>query len=107
MTDTAGMSPTGTGGHLASDQVELSELKALLLELNGRIASLEGDVAHLKAQQAEAMQTLPDDVVMAISAAVAAFLGHKAKVRAIHLSGEHRWASETRTRIHDRSVGRR
>jgi methylmalonyl-CoA carboxyltransferase 12S subunit len=106
MTQEAGTNPAVASDH-GRDQGEWSELKALLIEMSGRLASLESEVAHLRAQQQEAMQTLPDDVVMAISAAVAAFLGHKAKVRAIHLSGEHRWASETRTRIHDRSVGRR
>ncbi|MGJ6980245.1 hypothetical protein ACSDQ9_06900 [Aestuariimicrobium soli] len=81
---------------------DLAELKALLVQLNDRVAGLEGEIATLKASQ-----VVPDDVVMAISAAVAAYLGHKAKVRAIHLSGGHRWATETRNRTHDRSVGRR
>jgi methylmalonyl-CoA carboxyltransferase 12S subunit len=39
---------------------------------------------------------LPPDVVLAISAAVAAYLGKRAKVRQIHLSGGASWAQEGR-----------
>ncbi len=78
------------------------DLQQLVVQMQQRLGELESQVAELKAQQ-----VIPDDIVMAISAAVAAFLGHKAKVRAISLSGGRRWATENRGRVHDRSVARR
>lgn len=78
-----------------------ADLHALVQQLLARVDSLEAEVNDLRASQA-----VPDDVVVAIGAAVAAFLGHKARVRAIRLSGTNRWATEERATMHNRAVTR-
>lgn len=76
-----------------------ADLQALVGELTKRLEALEGEVATLKASQA-----IPEDVMVAISAAVAAFLGHDAKVRAVHMRGGRNFAVESRGTVHNRRV---
>ena len=78
-----------------------ADLRALVSTLIERVRTLEGEVADLRAAQA-----VPEDVVVAIGAAVAAFLGHKARVRSIRLSGGGRWATEKRSLAHTHVVPR-
>ena len=52
----------------------------------------------------KANQQVPDDVMVAISAAVAAYLGHKATVKAVRLKTGRNWSTESRGRVHNRSV---
>ena len=59
----------------------LAEVAALIRSVDARLAAVEERLAALEAQQ-----EIPEDVVLAISAAVAAYLGHRAKVKAIHFS---------------------
>ena len=75
------------------------QLEALVAELTERLSALEGEVATLKANQ-----QVPDDVMVAISAAVAAYLGHKATVKAVRLKTGRNWSTESRGRVHNRSV---
>lgn len=77
----------------------LQELRDAVVSLTEKISGLESKVARLEAQQA-----IPDADLVAIGAAVAAYLGCKAKVRAIRFGSQSRWATETRGRVHDRSV---
>ena len=79
-----------------------ADLRALVEQLVERVADLEAQVADLQSCRA-----VPEDVVIAIGAAVSAYLGYTAKVRAIHVHGGSRWAIETRRQVHDRSVSRR
>ena len=76
-----------------------AQLEALVAELTERLSALEGEVASLKANQ-----QVPDDVMVAISAAVAAYLGHKATVKAVRLKTGRNWSTESRGRVHNRSV---
>lgn len=76
-----------------------AELQALVAELSKRLEALEGEVSSLKANQ-----QVPDDVMVAISAAVAAYLGHKATVKAVRLNTGRNWSAESRGRVHNRSV---
>ena len=76
-----------------------AQLEALVAELTERLSALEGEVATLKANQ-----QVPDDVMVAISAAVAAYLGHKATVKAVRLKTGRNWSTESRGRVHNRSV---
>ena len=76
-----------------------AQLEALVAELTERLSALEGEVATLKANQ-----QIPDDVMVAISAAVAAYLGHKATVKAVRLKTGRNWSTESRGRVHNRSV---
>ena len=75
------------------------DLQALVQQLVERVGQLEEEVAVLRSAQ-----TVPDDVMVAISAAVSAFLGHKAKVRAVHFAAGRAWAQEGRGRVHNRQV---
>lgn len=67
--------------------VAVAELKALVAELSGRVQTLE----------AEAMQRHPsvsEDVMLAISAACAAYLGKRATVKQVHLRRGGAWATQ-------------
>ena len=77
----------------------LNELRAAVAELTEKVSALEAKVAKLEAQQ-----EIPEADLIAIGAAVAAFFGHKAKIRAIRYGTQNRWAAASRARVHDRSV---
>ena len=68
----------------------LARLEALTLRVEWVEASLDGP---------HASTAVAPDVVLAISAAVAAYLGKRAKVRQIHLSGGAGWAQEGRAAV--------
>ena len=57
----------------------VAELLELVRSLAGRVEQLEAAVAR-----EDPLGEVPEDVVVAISAAVAAFLGHRAKVKQVH-----------------------
>lgn len=75
-------------------------------QLQQAVATLTQKVAELEARVAamESKQEIPEAHLVAIGAAVAAYFGHKAKVRAIRYSTQSRWAAASRSRVHDRSV---
>lgn len=77
-----------------------------LQELQETVAALVEKVAVLEAQVAvlEDCRQIPENDLIAIGAAVAAYFGHKAKVRAIRYGSQTRWAAASRARVHDRSV---
>ena len=77
----------------------LQELRDAVAALTEQVAGLQEKVAKLEAQQ-----EIPEADLIAIGAAVAAYFGHKAKVRAIRYGSQNRWAAASRNRIHDRSV---
>ena len=58
-----------------------AEMLAVVRELSDRVARLEHELETLRRRSEPGV---PDDVVVAISAAVAAFLGHRAKVKQVH-----------------------
>ena len=72
-----------------------AELLARIEELTRRVEWLEASMAD----GPHAPTTVPPDVVLAISAAVAAYLGKKAKVRQIHLAGGANWAQQGRAAV--------
>ena len=84
-----------------------SELLAAVRALTERVERLEAEVASLRAETGT--PEIPEDVVVAISAAVAAFLGHRAKVKQVHYRTGQAWAQQGRAvvqghhNIHDRS----
>lgn len=77
----------------------LAEVADLLRSLSDRL-----DVIDERLTALEAATEIPEDVVLAISAAVAAYLGHKAKVRAIHFSRPGSWAQQGRQAVQSRAV---
>jgi len=72
-----------------------AELLARIEDLTRRVEWLEASVAD----GAAVPTTVPPDVVLAISAAVAAYLGKRATVRQIHLSGSTSWAQQGRAAV--------
>jgi methylmalonyl-CoA carboxyltransferase large subunit len=71
-------------------------------ELLARIEELTRRVEWLEASMADgptAPSAVSPDVVLAISAAVAAYLGKRATVRQIHLSGSTSWAQQGRAAV--------
>lgn len=79
--------------------MSLEQLQEQLAVLAERVATLEAELAALKENQ-----EIPEEDLVAIGAAVAAYFGHKARVRAVRYGQQARWAAATRERVHDRSV---
>ncbi|NHB84530.1 hypothetical protein G7085_07710 [Tessaracoccus sp. HDW20] len=77
----------------------LQELRDTVAALSEQVASLQEKVTKLEAQQ-----EIPEADLIAIGAAVAAFFGHKARIRAIRYGSQNRWGAASRSRVHDRSV---
>lgn len=73
-------------------EIDAAVLAKQVAALSARVETLEQQVADLRGVATE----VPEDVVLAISAAVAGYLGHKAKVRQIHFSSSRNWQSATR-----------
>jgi len=71
-----------------------TELLARIEELTRRVEWLEASL-----DGPHAPTSVSPDVVLAISAAVAAYLGKRARVRQIHLSGGASWAQEGRAAV--------
>jgi len=87
---------------------EIKGLEEKLEEMGWRIKKLEALVATLaKARPGtEAVnghvataQTIPEEIILAISAAVAAFLGKRASIRQIRLTGSTPWAQQGRATV--------
>jgi methylmalonyl-CoA carboxyltransferase large subunit len=71
-------------------------------ELLARIEELTLRVEWLEASQSDGPHVptaVSPDVVLAISAAVAAYLGKRAKVRQIHLADSASWAAQGRAAV--------
>jgi methylmalonyl-CoA carboxyltransferase 12S subunit len=80
-------------------QVELSE-NATTAELLAAVRALAERVEQLETELEAVRRTtepgVPDDVILAVSAAVAAFLGHRAKVKQVHYRTGQAWAQQGR-----------
>lgn len=81
--------------------MEQQELEQLIKELQSRVTQLEAEVQDLKLRSD---QEIPEDVLMAISAAVSAFLGNKGRVRAVHFSRHRTWAAQGRQAVQSRRM---
>lgn len=79
--------------------METQDLQAQLAALLEKVSALEDRVATLESQQ-----EIPEEDLVAIGAAVAAYFGHKAKVRAVRFGRQATWAAASRERVHDRTV---
>jgi methylmalonyl-CoA carboxyltransferase 12S subunit len=83
-----------------------TELEAEVLELRQRIEKLEALLAasaQKEKQQAAAPPAIPyqiaPDILLAISAAVAAFLGKRATIHQVRLTGTTAWANQGRATV--------
>lgn len=75
-----------------------------LADVLDAVQALAERVAHLEAVVAEQHPPpeVPEDVVIAISAAVAAFLGHRAKVKQVHYRTGAAYAQQGRAVVQGR-----
>lgn len=91
-----------------SDSIgEIKELRALVAELTDRLdatlTSLQKATARLNQAESELAELrkrvdadIPEDTVIAISAAVSAYLGNRGKVKAIRYNRHKTWAAQGR-----------
>lgn len=79
--------------------VSVKELQEQVLTLTERLASVEAQLAALNSDK-----KIPEDHLVVIGAAIAAYMGHKAKVRAVRFRHQESWAAAVRGRVHNRSV---
>jgi methylmalonyl-CoA carboxyltransferase 12S subunit len=92
-------------------QAKTSDLAALMQEIRDQLAALTDRVARLEegrsvpppapAQAATpaAVPEITEEELLAISAAIAAYLGVRVRIRQIRLIGSHAWAQEGRVSI--------
>ncbi len=76
------------------------ELRTTVESLTRQLQDLQARVHSLESHHDQ----VPEADLVLIGAAVAAYFGHKAKVRAIRYGSQSRWAAASRGRVHDRSV---
>ena len=82
-----------------ADQAAVADLKALVAELVARVLTLE-------TQAEERHPEVSDDVLLAISAACAAYLGKRATIKQVHLRRGSVWATQGRAAQHGHTVAR-
>jgi methylmalonyl-CoA carboxyltransferase large subunit len=74
---------------------EMAELQATIRSLTARVDALEARVRAFHPDDA-----IPDDVLVAISAACAAYLGKRATVKQVRLRRQGSWVAQGRAGIH-------
>ena len=79
--------------------VSVKELQEQVQALTERLTSVEAQLAALNSDK-----KIPEEHLVVIGAAIAAYMGHKAKVRAVRFRHQESWAAAARTRVHNRSV---
>ena len=82
-----------------SEDVNVELLEAVKA-LTSRVEELETEIKSIQLLNA---QNVPEETMVAIAAAVAAYLGHRAKRRQAHFTRSTAWQSSTRRSQHDRS----
>lgn len=70
-----------------------AELLELVRSLSSRVDSLEGELKSLRLLHAT---DVPEETMVAIAAAVAAYLGHRAKKRQARFATNQGWQAATR-----------
>jgi methylmalonyl-CoA carboxyltransferase 12S subunit len=76
----------------------VAELKALVAELGARVQTLEEQAALRHPE-------VSDDILLAISAACAAYLGKRATIKQVHLQRGSTWVSQGRAVVQQSHVG--
>ncbi|CAB0496162.1 hypothetical protein CIP100294_00577 [Corynebacterium diphtheriae] len=72
------------------------QLLQLVNELSARLDSAESEIKELR-KRSDA--SIPEDVIIAISAAVSAFLGNRGKIKAVKYSRHRTWAAQGRQNV--------
>ncbi|AKK02576.1 hypothetical protein [Corynebacterium epidermidicanis] len=75
------------------------ELQELVEKLARRLDEVESELAELKKRSD---QEVSEDVLLAISAAVSAYLGNRGKVKAVKLARHSTWAAQGRQQVQTR-----
>ncbi len=88
---------------MADLMAAVESLSAQVGALSGRVEALESELSTVRAELPPA--EVPDEVVIAISAAVAAFLGHRARLKQVrYRSGGDAWTQQGRAAVQRRDV---
>ena len=74
-----------------------AELLAAVKLLTSRVEELETEIKGIKLLNA---QNVPEETMVAIASAVAAYLGHRAKRRQAHFTRSESWQDSTRRSQH-------
>lgn len=91
-----------------TDDNELAELRQQVAALTDRLTAMQqrfDDMERL-AEHYRETQKVDEETMMVISAAVAAVLGHKAKVKQVHLAPSIGWTRAARAEVQDHSRAR-
>jgi methylmalonyl-CoA carboxyltransferase large subunit len=92
----------GRGSTTTAPDADTTAAGPTMAELLARIEELTRRVEWLEATRTDgprAPTAVPPDVVLAISAAVAAYLGKRATVRQVHLRSHSTWAKQGRAQV--------
>ncbi|MFN8191246.1 MAG: hypothetical protein U0R78_12570 [Nocardioidaceae bacterium] len=89
-------------GENAAPEPTVAELLATVQALVTRVESLESELATVRALQAH--DQVPEEVVLAISAAVAAFLGHRAKLKQVRYRSGAAWTQQGRAAVQGHQI---
>jgi len=81
---------------------DVDQLLAAVQALTARVESLETELAAVRSELPR--PEVPEDVVLAISAAIAAYLGHRARLKAVRYSSSPAWQQQYRTAVQRRNV---
>lgn len=79
---------------------ELSELRAAIEALSARVVALEDEL------RAQRERSIDADTLRVIAAAVAAYLGHRAKIKQVHFHTGRAWAQAGRSSVQRRQITR-
>jgi methylmalonyl-CoA carboxyltransferase large subunit len=80
----------------------IGDLLETVRTLTARVAALEEELADVRADIPP--REVPPEVVVAISAAVAAFLGHRARLKQVHYRTGAAWTQQGRAAVQRRHV---
>ena len=91
---------------MSNDALEksIAELQAQVAALTARLSQMQAPPAAVAAPteisgKASDEEAIPEEILLAISAAVAAYLGERAHIRAVRLVSTTRWSQEGRVSI--------
>ena len=95
--------PSGQEARAGSDVTAVTSDEQTIAELREAVRALTERVTHLEASlQEQEAAGVPEEVVIAISAAVAAFLGHRAKIKQMHYRTGAAYAQQGRAVVQGR-----
>ena len=77
----------------------LEQLSAEIAQLKQMISALTARLASMEAAPKAAEEAVSEETLLAIAAAVAAYLGHKPKIKQVRLVRSPQWAQEGRVSI--------